>query len=119
MTTPHDPRWDDFYAQASPEHALSVAQQLASGDIALDRCTTPEEYSTGASFRYTDAAGAQFLVQVSPHLPHVRCRACGDYVHLGSDGRVFDTSGDDHCFAAANGPHVPRWPDEVSHGTDQ
>jgi hypothetical protein len=118
VSTPHDPLWDEFCARAKPEHALSVAQELSTGDLILSGCSEPEEWNTGASFIYTDAAGSQFLIQVFPHLPGVTCRGCGDYVHLASDGRVFDTSGDDHCYPAGNGPHVPRWPGKEAHGSD-
>jgi hypothetical protein len=36
------------------------------------------------------------------------CAGCGDFLHKGSDGRLYDTSGDPECWAFSNGPHKPR-----------
>lgn len=105
-----DSGWNEYLTQASPEHALSVAQELAAGDIAIERATVPEEYFTGASFYYTASRENTFLVQVSPHLADVTCSGCGDYLHPGSDGRSYDTSGNPACYPARNGPHVPQFP---------
>lgn len=61
-----------------------------------------------------------------PSAAETVCAGCGDYIHGGSDGRLFDSSGDPECWAFENGPHrirseqqpLQRWISEFGPGYD-
>jgi hypothetical protein len=87
-------------AEACEASRITMAE-VVMGEPALDLAINQEAFTAEIGRPGND-------VHAAPAPAPVVCAGCGDYIHTGSDDRLYDTSGDPECWASENGPHRPR-----------